>query len=161
MKNFLTSCLGTIVGLILFIVILFAFLIGSVNTDNEIAVSDNSVLVIKLDKRITELELEEPLAEVFPGSINESLGLVELKDAIRQAKNDSKVKGIYLNAPFVIAGFATVQELRDALIDFKESGKWIVAYADFYTEGGYYLSSVADKVYMNPVGQFEMNGLEV
>jgi protease-4 len=61
----------------------------------------------------------------------------------------------------VLAGFATVQELRDALIDFKESGKWIVAYADFYTEGGYYLSSVADKVYMNPVGQFEMNGLEV
>jgi protease-4 len=161
MKNFLTSCLGTIVGLILFIVILFAFLIGSVNTENEITVSDNSVLVIKLDKRITELELEEPLAEVFPGSIDESLGLVELKDAIRQAKNDSKVKGIYLNAPFVLAGFATVQELRDALIDFKESGKWIVAYADFYTEGGYYLSSVADKVYMNPVGQFEMNGLEV
>jgi hypothetical protein len=58
MKNFLTSCLGTIVGLILFIVILFAFLIGSVNTENEITVSDNSVLVIKLDKRITELELE-------------------------------------------------------------------------------------------------------
>src|SRR5690349_1925251 len=123
MKNFLTSCLGTIVGLLLFIVLLFTLLVGSVSTDTEIVVSDNSVLVIKLDKRITELALEDPLAEVFPGSVDESIGLVELKQTIREAKDDSKVKGIYLNAPFVLAGFATIQELREALEDFKESGK--------------------------------------
>jgi protease IV len=160
MKNFLTSCLGTIVGLIVFILILLAFLVGSVSSDNEILVSEKSVLAIKLDKRITELELEEPLAEVFPGSVDESLGLIQLKEAIHQAKEDSKIQGIYLNAPFVLSGFATLQELREELQDFKSSGKWIIAYADFYTEGGYYLSSVADKVYMNPVGQFELNGLE-
>jgi protease-4 len=160
MKNFFTSCLGTIVGLALFIVLLIVVLAGSISTESEIIVSDNSVLAIRLDRRITELEVEDPLADLIPGTVDESVGLIELKDAIRQAKEDSKIKGIYLNAPYVMAGYATVQELRDALIDFKSSGKWIVAYADFYTEGGYYLSSVADKVYMNPVGQFEMNGIE-
>jgi protease-4 len=160
MKNFLTSCLGTIVGLIVCMFLLVLFVVGSINTEDEVMVADNSVLVIKLDKRITELELKDPLAEVFPGSVDESVGLIELKQAIAHAKDDAMIKGIYLNAPSVMAGFATVQELREALEDFKRSGKWIVAYADFYTEGGYYLSSVADKVYMNPVGQFEMNGLE-
>jgi protease-4 len=160
MKNFLTSCLGTIVGLLVCLFLFVAFLVGSVNTEDEILVADNSVLVVKLDKRITELELKDPLAELFPGSIDESIGLIELKEAIAHAKDDAMIKGIYLNAPYVLAGFATVQELREALEDFKSSGKWIVAYADFYTEGGYYLSSVADRVYMNPVGQFEMNGLE-
>ena len=161
MKTFFTSCLGTIVGLILFIILFIAFLAGSVSADQDVIISEKSVLAIRLDKRITELQLDDPLADVFPGSVDESIGLIQLKESIREAKNDPKIQGIYLNAPFVMAGFATLQEIRESLIDFKSSGKWIVAYADFYSEGGYYLSSVADKVYLNPVGQFEMNGMEI
>jgi protease-4 len=160
MKTFFSSCLGTVVGLVVVFFLLIAFLIGSVNTDKEVIVSDNSVLVLKLDKRITELELEDPVAELLPGTVDESIGLIQLKQAIREAKGDPKIKGIYLNAPFVSAGFATLQEIRESLIDFKSDGKWVIAYGDYYTEGGYYLSSVADQVYMNPTGQVELNGLE-
>jgi protease-4 len=160
MKTFFSSCLGTIVGILAVFVLGLALLIGSINTESETVVADNSVLAIKLDKPITELELEDPLADVFPGSVNETIGLVQLKQVLREAKNDPKITGIYLNAPYVAAGFASVQEIREALKDFQSSGKWIIAYGDFFTEGGYYLSSVADKVYLNPVGQLELNGLE-
>jgi len=160
MKTFFSSCLGTIVGIIVVFFLGLALLVGSVSSESEIVVSDNSVLALRLDKPITELELEDPLADVFPGSVDESIGLIHLKQTIREAKEDPNIKGIYLNAPFVMTGFASLQEIRESLIDFRSSGKWIVAYADFYTEGGYYLSSVADKVYMNPTGQVELNGLE-
>lgn len=160
MKTFFSSCLGTIVGILLFVLLCFAFLVGSVNTDKEIIVADNSVLAIKLDKPITELELKDPVADLFPGTVDESIGLIELKRAIREAKDDPKIKGIYLNAPFVMTGFASLEEIRESLIDFRSGGKWVVAYADFYTEGGYYLSAAADEVYMNPTGQLELNGLE-
>jgi protease-4 len=121
MKTFFSSCLGTVVGLLLFLGLCLVFLVGSVNSETEVAISDNSVLAIRLDKPITELELEDPLAEVFPGSIDESIGLIQLKQAILDAKNDSKIKGIYLNAPFVITGFASLQEIRESLIDFKST----------------------------------------
>src|ERR1044071_2219542 len=161
MKNFLTSCAGTMVGIIVLFVLFIVWAVSVINSEKLVQVEENSVLFIKLNKQISELELEEPLADIFPGAENESLGLVELRDAINHAKNDNKIKGIYLNAPHVGAAFSTLDELRKALEDFRASGKWVVAYSDSYTEGGYYVSTAADKVYMNPTGSVEMNGLAI
>ncbi len=161
MKNFLTSCAGTIVGLLLIIVISVTWFVSSLSMEKQVVVGDGSVLHIKLDKQITELEVDEPLNVFIPGGDNESIGLIELRDAIKHAKDDPNIMGIYLNAPFVAAGFSTLDEVRKSLEDFREAGKWVVAYSDFYTEGGYYLSTAADKVYMNPTGQIELNGLAI
>jgi len=148
------------VGMILLFILAIVYVTAVVSMEPPVVVEDGSVLHIKLDKQITELEFEEPLAELLPND-NNSLGLVELRDAIAKAKDDSKIKGIYLNAPFVGAGFSTLDEIRKSLEDFRASGKWVVAYSNYYTEGGYYLSSAADKVYMNPTGQVELNGLAI
>lgn len=161
MKNFLTSCAGTMVGILLLFFLLIGWLIASVSRDSTVVVGDGSVLYINLNKQISELEIEEPLAEILPTADNESIGLIELRDAIRDAKTNSKIEGIYLNAPQVGAAFSTLDEIRAALQDFKTSGKWVIAYSNDYTEGGYYLSTVADKVYMNPTGNVELNGLAI
>ncbi|MEQ9412286.1 MAG: signal peptide peptidase SppA, partial [Cyclobacteriaceae bacterium] len=91
----------------------------------------------------------------------QSIGLLQLKEAIAAAKNDTKIRGIYLNASFLMAGSASIEEIRHSLEDFKKSGKWVVAYAPAYTESSYYLASIADKIYMNPAGQLELNGLAI
>lgn len=158
MKNFFTSCLGTFVGLIAFILFGIALLAGSIGSE-QVIVNDNSVLHIRLDRRISELEVEDPLADVLPGTAEERIGLMQLKQAIRKAKGDPKIEGIYVNSGIVGAGYATVAEIREALLDFRESGKWVIAHADYFSEGGYYLATAADKIYLNPSGQFEFNGL--
>jgi protease-4 len=157
-KLFFASCLGTVVGLIaLFCLVVgfFAILSG----DNKVAVAENSVLHLKLETPISELELEDPIAELFPGAGKQSHGLLQLIEAIRHAKTDNNIKGIYLNTSALSTGIASLQEIRDAIIDFKSSGKWVISYADNYSEGAYYLASAADKVYMNPEGELEFNGL--
>jgi protease-4 len=129
--------------------------------ESPVVINDGSVLHINLNKSISELEVEEPLANLLPGTASESIGLMELREAIRTAKDDSKIEGIYLTAPSVGAGFSTLDEIRKSIEDFRTSGKWVIAYADYYSEGGYYLASSADKVYMNPTGQVELNGLAI
>ncbi|MEJ0032239.1 MAG: signal peptide peptidase SppA [Bacteroidota bacterium] len=159
MKNFLTSCLGTVVGIIV-VFFLFIFWIAMViRSDKVVEVNDNSVLFIKLDRPIQELELEDPVAELIGES--ESIGLTELRSAIKHAKDDPKISGIYLNAPQVGAAFSTLDELRKSIEDFRTSGKWVISYSEGYTEGGYYVSSASDKVYMNPSGSMELNGLAI
>ena len=157
-KSFFASCLGTLVALIV-LIFLGIGVIAVLSADSEVAVADNSVLHLRLEAPISELEVEDPLAEIFPGAGDQTLGLMQLKQAIVFAKTDPKIKGIYLNTSFLMTGTATLQELRDALLDFKKSGKWVIAYADFYSEGAYYLASAADKVYMYPEGAVEFNGL--
>jgi protease-4 len=161
MKNFLTSCAGTMVGMIVLFLLFIVWAVSAINSEKLVQVEDGSVLFIKLDKQISELELEEPLADIFPGTENESIGLVELRDVINHAKTNDKVKGIYLNAPQIGAAFSTLDEIRKAIEDFRASGKWVVAYSDAYTEGGYYVSTAADKVFMNPTGTVELNGLAI
>jgi len=161
MKNFLTSCAGTMVGMVLlFFIVIFYFTV-SVMSSRTVVIGEGSVLFLKLDKQISELEVEDELDGILPTANEETIGLVELRDAIRQAKDDNNIKGIYLNAPQVGAAFSTLDEIRKAIEDFRSSGKWVVAYSDSYTEGGYYLSTAADKVYMNPTGQVELNGLAI
>jgi protease IV len=156
-KVFFSSCLGALVALGIF-VLGCVFVIGSLADDKQVVVEDNSVLVLKLNVPITELEDEDPIAEILP-SRQKNIGLIQLKRAIAQAKIDTKIKGIYLNTSSLMAGPSTIEEIRQSLLDFKSSGKWIVSYADFYSEGAYYLASVSDKVYLNQEGQIEFNGL--
>ncbi len=157
-KTLFASCLGTFVALALLFLV-GILIIVSLSNENEVAVADNSVLHLRLEAPITELEIEDPLAEIFPGAGSQSHGLIQIKQAIRNAKSDPKIKGIYLNTSMVMTGFATIQELRESLLDFRKSGKWVISYADFYTEGGYFLATAADEIYMNPDGEVEFNGL--
>lgn len=156
-KTFFASCLGSLLALITLCFIGFILLV-SISSDKEVAIGDNSVLHLKLETPIRELELEDPFTEIFPGAASQ-MGLVQIRQAIVNAKTDPKIKGIYLNTSMLMTGMSTVQELRDAILDFKTSGKWVIAYADYYSEGAYYLATAADEVYMNPDGEVEFNGL--
>ena len=157
-KTFFASCLGTLVALVL-LVFIGVSVIASFSDETAVVVADGSVLHLRLEAPISELELEDPLAELFPAAADQTLGLIRLKQVIEYAKTDPKIKGIYLNTSFLMTGTASLQELRAAILDFKQSGKWVVSYADFYSEGAYFLASAADKVYLYPEGEVQFNGL--
>ncbi len=161
--NFLKNILSTLVALILFSVVgilIFIFIIGTLSEEPPVEVKANSVLHLKLNKPISEVEFENPLEEIpIFSSAPSTIGLVQLKEAIQHAKNDENIKGIYLDAPYVMAGIGMLQELRATLADFKKSGKFVVSYGEFYTEPSYYLSSVSDIVALHPEGDIEFDGL--
>ncbi len=164
MLNFLKYVLATIVGLLVFFFIGVLLLVGiaaSTASSDEVKVAKKSVLELKLDKPIAERDPENPLAELgFSfGGFSSTDGLDEIKAAIRRAKTDDNVEGIFLNMTFVDAGMAKLEEIRNELIQFKKSGKFVVSYTDLGTEKAYYLASVADKIYLNPVGTVEFNGM--
>ena len=161
--QFLKYTLATIVGLFLFSFLMFLVLVGIVavaSSEGEVSVEKNSVLELKLDKPIQERGGNDPFESlgVF-GGLSNVYGLNEIKASIRHAKNNDKIKGIYLNVEILSAGMATVQEIRDELLAFKKSGKFIVAYNDICSEKAYYLTSVAHKQYLHPQGALELNGL--
>jgi protease IV len=158
-KTFFASLLALVVFVVLFVVFLVALVAGLSSSDLT-PVADNSVLKISLDRPILEREVDNPFAELnIPGSEPPSLGLVEIKKAIAHARQDDKIKGILLNLTELEAGIVTVEEIRQALVQFKTSGKFVYAYSEYMSEGAYYLSSVADSVFLNPVGLMEFNGL--
>jgi protease-4 len=164
MLNFLKYVLATILGLFVFFFLGMLIMVGIVAataSEGEVSVAENSVLELKLDKQITERDPKSPFAEMGFSFFNfeSSDGLDEIKAAIRRAKTDDNVKGIFLNMRFVNAGMGKLEEIRDELIAFKESGKFIVSYGDMTNEKAYYLSSVADKIYLNPMGTLEFNGI--
>lgn len=165
-KAFLASCLGSLVALVVLFFLLigmFSAALSSLSTDDKIVeVADNSVLHLKLNVPITELEVENPFDGLpIPGAEDASVGLLSLKSAIAHAKTDASIKGIYLEVSFFQGGYAVAKEIRESLIDFKKSGKWVVAYSEMFSESSYYLASAADKVYLNPEGDIEFNGLSV
>ncbi|MFD2247091.1 signal peptide peptidase SppA [Pontibacter ruber] len=164
MLNFLKYVLATIVGLLIFFFISILILIGiaaSSASKSEVEIVENSVLELKLDKPIAERDPNNPLQELgFSfGGFSSSDGLDQIKASIRKAKKDDNIKGIFLNLGFIDAGMGKLEEIRNELIDFKKSGKFIVSYGDITTEKGYYLASVADKIYLNPLGALEFNGM--
>lgn len=135
---------------------------GSLSSEEKVVISSKSVLHLRLDAQITEQQTENPFAGLpIPGGDVQNIGLLNLKESIHHAKTDPKIEGIYLNVSFPMAGFAALEEIRQSLIDFRKSGKWVVAYADMMSEQAYYLASAADKVYLNPEGEVEFNGLTV
>jgi protease-4 len=159
-RQFFKFVLATIVGLVLFSVLGFILLIGlgkALGSSTEKSVASNSVLELKLDKPISERAQSADLNPL--GGDRATIGLVNLKEVIRRAKTDDDIKGILLNLELVQGGMASLEEVRDVLLDFKKSGKFIVAYHEIASEKSYYLSSVADQIYLHPLGSLEFNGL--
>lgn len=164
MKDFFKNVLATAVGVLLvgFITGFFMVvsLVGMALSQSETApVADNSVLVLRLTGSLSERANDDVLASLFGDRIPK-LGLATMTEAIRQAKESDKVKGIYIEAgAFAPDSYATLAAIRRELEEFRKAGKWIIAYGDSYTQGAYYLASVADKVYLNPQGQVDWHGL--
>ena len=165
--KFLGNVLAVIVGLFVFGIVamlIFFGVIGMIasSSEKEVTLEENSILHLDLNGRtLVERTSEEDLvfgSFLDPFGGENTAGLVNLKKAIREAKTNENVKGIYLNAGLFGAGQAGLLELREALIDFKTSGKFIVAYDEAYSEGGYFLASVADEIYLNPLGGIDFNG---
>lgn len=146
----------------LFALFFFAMvgLVSSASTDEKVVVKDNSVLHLKLNVPISQQETENPFEGLpIPGADESAIGLLNFKSVIKAAQDDPKIKGIFLDVTFVMAGYATAEEIRQSLLDFRQAGKWVVAYSEIYTEPAYYVASAADKVYLNPEGELEFNGL--
>lgn len=164
MKDFFKNVLATAVGVLLvgFITGFFMVvsLVGMALSQSETApVADNSVLVLRLTGSLSERANDDVLASLFGDRIPK-LGLATMTEAIRQAKESDKVKGIYIEAgAFAPDSYASLAAIRRELEEFRKAGKWIIAYGDSYTQGAYYLASMADKVYLNPQGQVDWHGL--
>ncbi|MBL7828644.1 MAG: signal peptide peptidase SppA [Saprospiraceae bacterium] len=160
LKFLLASCLGTALALILLTFIGFSWLAGMATSATEkekVAVSPNSVLELDFTMPIPEktnnLEMDP-----FDLENDHVLGLTDIVATIRKAKEDPDIKGIYFNATYVLAGKASAHTIREALKEFKSSGKFLVAYASFFTQGSYHLASVADSILMNPQGAVDFRG---
>src|SRR6478735_1185281 len=164
MKQFFKFVLATIVGVTLMTVIGLALLLGLIaaaaGSDKAVDVEANSVLHIEFNNAIPERTPNNPLAGLdFLGlDGDKSVGLNDILAKIKKAKTDSNIKAIFLDESYMMSGQATTEEIRNALIDFKKSGKFVIAYSEVYTQGFYYLASVADKVYLNPKGIMEFKG---
>ena len=164
MKDFFKNVFATFVGLFLFVLVTlllgFVCIFGMVlSSESTTEMKNNSVLVINLSGPLNE-RTEENVITKFVGKTANETSLEDVLSGIEKAKADKNIKGIYLEAGvFVPNSYAALQEIRDALIDFKKSNKWIVAYGDSYTQGTYYLASVANDVYLNPQGMLDWHGL--
>lgn len=154
------SALGLVLGLFLLIAI-FAGIGASMGDKQVVLVKDKSVLHVKLNFEIKERGANGPFGNIDPTTFEPkpSVGLNDILASLENAANDDNIKGIYLDVQNVPAGMATIEEIRNGLIEFKESGKWIVAYSEIYTQKAYYLASVADEVWLNPQGMVEWKGL--
>ena len=167
LKIVLASALGFVIANILFSIIAMIFFfgaigsfLGSMSGGEKFILQDNTVLNLRLNGPITERTPEEdPFTSMMGSNRPLPMGLNDIVSAIRKAKNNDKIKGIYIDSRIMTASMATLAEIRHELENFKESGKFIVAYADTYTQGGYYLASVADKVAINPQGMLDLHGL--
>ncbi|MDY6409654.1 MAG: signal peptide peptidase SppA [Prevotella sp.] len=164
MKEFFKMTGATVVGIILFMslmaIISIMSIVGMVaSTESTKKVSDNSVLVINLSGSMTERS-DNNIIDHIQGNSNFTIGLDNMLNAISKAKDNDKIKGIYIESGMFSAdSYASMQAVRKALVDFKKSGKWIVAYGDSYTQATYYIASVADKIYINPSGMIDWHGL--
>ena len=164
MIKFLRNLLATVVGLFIFFGITFFILIGigaavATSQNKEVNIKEKSVLIIDLDEEIIEYREPNPLDDFDLEFIEKKIGLNEINQAIENATIDDKIKGIYLNVSSIKAGYAKTQEIRNKLKLFKETGKFIIAYSEVYTEKAYYLTSVANEIYILPTGDIELNGL--
>ncbi|TCD26232.1 signal peptide peptidase SppA [Pedobacter psychrodurus] len=162
-KYLFASMLGFFLSMVIIFIICFLIVVGaisSIDSDKTVVVSNNSVLFLNLDQAITERTPRNPFGNlpIVGGEEKDGIGLNDFLKAIQKAKTDDNIKCIYLNVSSPNAGFATLREVRNALIDFKKSHKKIIAYSEVYTQGAYYLASVADKVYLNPEGALEFKG---
>lgn len=160
-KMMFASALGVFIAAGLLVTCLIFLLIGvsaSMSEPTSYSPSSNTVLKISLNGTLSDQTVENPFAIIF-GENEETLSLKDILKAIKEAKKSDKIKGIYLEAGSLSAGSSSIDAIRRALIDFKESKKFVVAYGDSYTQGCYYLCSVADKVFVNPQGLLMLTGM--
>ncbi len=158
LRNLLASILGCIIafGILFMMFFIFASLVG--NAEDGVVVGENTVLELQLQQPIKDYVGNDEL-DPFSGFFEESQGLDEILHAIEIAKDDDRIKGISINNNFLIAGLSQAQALRKALKDFKENEKFVYAFGDYFTQKDYYVASVADEIYVNPVGGLDFKGL--
>ena len=166
MKSFLKFTLASIVGVLLASLILFFIslaVLGTIisSTDKEVAVKSNSILQLQFDKSIPDRSSENPFENFDFSNFkpNITIGLTDIVKDIQHAKTDGNIRGIYLDLSIIPAGYGAIEEIRNALLDFKKSKKFIISYADYYTHGSYYLASVSDSIFLNPQGELTFIGL--
>lgn len=164
MKDFLKFTFATVTGLlitgIVFFLISIVTIIGMLSgSDTETVVRKKSVMMLDLNGQLQERAIENPLELFFGNNSYSTYGLDDILSSIKKAKEHDNIEGIYIQANHLSTSFASLQEIRDALMDFRSSDKFIIAYGDFYTQGLYYLSTIADKILLNPKGQIEWRGL--
>src|SRR5665647_1007304 len=162
-KFMFASMLGTFLTLIITFILLI-FILGAVimaSSSPDTSVPQNAILRLTLDTPIPERSSNNPFGDLSFGGLNtqQAPGLYETVNAIKHAKTDNNIKGILLDLGNVPAGMATVEEIRNALIDFKKSGKFILAYSEIYSQKAYYLATLANKVYLNPEGALDFRGI--
>ena len=163
MKDFFKYLLATIIGIFLcgfiFMVIGTASIVGiALSSSSSNTIKDKSVLRLNFNGSLTERSTSNPWDKLLGDKYN-IMGLDDVLSSIEKAQNNDKIEGIYIDASNLITGSASIKEIRDKLLDFKKSGKFLIAYSDSYSQALYYLSSVADKVILNPVGSLEWKGL--
>ena len=157
LRNLAATILGVFIAIGIFFMVFIIF--AALSNNDKVIVKKNSILELNFEKPITDdYNVEGPLEEMF-GAKNKFMQLHEILAAIKNAKIDKKIKGISINTLGLNAGIAQTQDIRDALADFKNSGKFITAYSDYYSQSSYYVSSVADSLYTNPVGTVDLKGL--
>ena len=164
MKSFLKNILTTIIGIISSIIVMILLIIGFVaiiSSEDEVKVKENSILKIDLaNTSVVERSSENPFDGLsLSGDVASTIELKQVLDNIEKAKLDDNIKAIYINTSYVSAGISQIEEIRNKLLEFKQTGKPIIAYSEVYNQAAYYLSSVANKVYLNPEGVVELKGL--
>jgi len=168
MKSFFKNVLSTIVGMVLAVFVIMLLFIGivsisisSLNSTEEVTVKENSILKINLaELSVVERTSENPFEGMnFSGDLPKTIALKQVLDNIEKSKTDEKIKAIYINTSFVNAGISQIEEIRNKLLEFKKTGKPIIAYSEVYSQAAYYLSSVANKIYLTPEGIIEIKGL--
>jgi len=159
MKSFFAGFFGTLAAIVLMFIILIIIIFAAIPNEKPTVVKSNSVLTLSLSADIPERTSKNPFEGFDADGGNNGTGLKEILESIEKAKTDDKIKGIYLDMSSIGAGFASVEEIRNSLIDFKTSKKFIIAYGEVYTQKAYYLATVADKIYLNPNGIIEFKGL--
>lgn len=163
MKDFLKFTFATVIGIIIASVLLSIISIVSLasiaaSSQTEVNIKENSVLKLKFNGTLTERSSDNPFTTLLSEDFT-TQGLDDILASIKKAKESDKIKGIYIENDYLNASFASLEEIRNALSDFKKSGKFIISYADNYSQGLYYLSSIADKIILNPQGTVEWKGL--
>jgi protease-4 len=167
MKSFFKYMFASMLGFILVLVVLFFIFLGivvsliSLTEQKTVSVDPNTLLHITLNKEVYDRAPKDPMNFFGPAGFDMTLnpGLDEILENIRKAKTDDNIKGIYLDLSSIPTGLSLVREIRQALLDFKTSGKFIIAYGEFYSQVAYYLATVADEVYLHPAGAVEFRGL--
>ncbi|MEO9870999.1 signal peptide peptidase SppA [Ekhidna sp.] len=160
---FLRNLLATLLGLFIFTILGFFMLVGvvaSASADEAPSVKTNSVLYFPMSGILEDKAVEDPFLTAFSDA-PPAQSLLDIISAIKKAKTDDRIKGIYIEPMYMAGSYAGLQEIRDVLLDFKESGKFVYAYGEYISESDYYVVSVADSLFLNPTGSIEFNGMDV